>query len=217
MTAMPCEKQLLIAAIMSVALVFPVVPFYIFLAQGILLMPEDVSMIVDAGHAEYSSFSVLVYLLLPIHVVATILFLFTHYCSCFLLPSICCCCYKTKYRKCDDFFWIRKDVLDNYKEEVAQNVLNLQTYKKVFRTTLSLEENDDFKPKKIELTLWIEGVKATTNTNEVIAMKTPGDIVLDQKLGGYLLALRGDVPTFDNFYVCRCDDCANPETRLEVP
>ena len=66
------------------------------------------------------------------------------------------------------------------------------------------------KYKIVMFTVWKEN-------GEIIAMKTNGDIVLDQKMGGYLLDLSGDnVPHFDQFYVARCDGHDKPEDNTPV-
>ena len=259
MTAMPCEKQLYIALIMAFFLVLPIGPFAFLAVTGFLPMPTALHALVDSVNNSSFAIAVMLWVCIPLQIVTTLLFLFTHYCSCFCVPSICVCCYKRKHRKSDGFFWIKKDLLDDFNEQVAEAepentnneqetpLLNLIKYAKEKYNT-EVKQKDlalqgvrlSDKRSSIEFTVWTksragvtqvrpaESMKGVPNISldnqtlrtksydEVIAMKTCGDVALDQKLGGYLLDLNGEVPAFGKFYVCHCDVSDNPETKLLV-
>ena len=144
--------------------------------------------------------------------------------------QVCRCCLERESQKYDDFFWVKKYILDDFKDQHAETespnnndeqtmpLLNLIAYvQENYKTEVRREElhlarvHSRGKQKSATFEVW------RIRHGEVIAMKTNGDIVLDQKMGGYLLDLSGDVPDFDKFYVSRCDGSSdNPEDKLLV-
>ena len=198
MTPSPCEKQLYIAFILAIVLVAPAWPYLYFMICGALPFLSTLSLLQFDQEASWLVLYIVIWALLILHIVFTLAFVMTHYHSCFCLASLCGLCYKGKSQG-DDYMWISKEFLKEEKKKVAPDgqtpQLNLDKYK---------EKKESYGK------VWRD-----KETREIIAMTTNGAIVLDQKLGGYLLDLT-NLPNFSNFKVCQCDGQNDPQNRLQV-
>ena len=218
MTAMPCEKHLYIAVLMAFILFLPTLPFIYIAMVGFVPMPSAMRLLAHGGgEANWLPVNIVLWIMLAGHIVLTLLFIFTHYCSFFCFASICRLCYNQKKRKCNSFFWIRKDVLDNYKKN-NDKLLDLSKITKTQKQKREFNIRDGKKRDYVEYHVWTQSrLNKGVESEEVIAMETTDQIVFDQKLGGYLLDLGGSKPDFQNFYVSRCDDETDYQNSLQVP
>ena len=224
MPVVSCEKQLHIAGMMAVALVLPIAPFAYFIVQGVFPMPSTLMKIsrANGGIGGLPPGPVLQYAccsgIFLLFIATTVLFVCSHYIRCFLIP--CCFC-SPRCRKRDNFVWVRKDLLNKYYKILhAQEkypgdgdrieILLSHLINKVMdepglesRPQLFQYQNLQGKLKDIHVTTWLD------NNQNVVAMHTPDDILLDQQMGGHLLKLEPDkyggmeVPNFEEFYVSR--------------
>ena len=128
MTAMPCEKQVYIAVIMTVAVAFPIIPWLVFVLKSSVPLPTDLRLLYNAG-VPWAVFATLLWLYLLLLPVFIVLYLFTHYCSCFCVPEVFGWCFKQNNQKRDDFFWVKKEILDKFKKEILDK-FNAQKKKK---------------------------------------------------------------------------------------
>ena len=218
MTAMPCEKQLYIAVYIAGFLALPIIPLAMLAIRGLVPMPNVLYMIYTAGDAHVNmgwlALVTVIWLLLPLHVVITPLFVLMHYCSWYYF---CCCCCKQNQRGRDDFFWIRKDLIDDYKNKGGKGDKKTVSLENLVKSKLETQEpalsrkdcklsrkNRYGNLKHIDIEVVVDDQAKTREGEKVVAIKTESDVVLDQKMGGYLMQLAGgEVPTFDKFYVCR--------------